>query len=53
MKKEDIQLVSQLIFAMREISEKMKGALIEKNSKDLMEAKREILSIQKRINEII
>ena len=53
MKKEEITVVAQLLTAMKDSVEKIDEAQRNKDSEQLLRAKRELLTFQKRLEELL
>ncbi len=53
MKKEEIAVLAQLLTAIKDTIERLEEAQKKKDSEELEMAKREILSFQKKIDEIL
>ena len=53
MKKEDVMLLAQLLHAMKEVADKISHYHKKKDVKNLLAAKRELLNLQRRVNEIL
>ena len=52
-RKEDVMLLAQLVQTMKEVSGQIERYYSRKDSKKLEEAKSELLSLQKRVSELI
>jgi len=53
MKKEDVMLLSQLLYTMQEVVTHLEKAYKKGDDEKLLAAKREVLDLQRRINEIL
>ena len=53
MKKEDVLLLAQLLHVMKDVAEKIEQFYKEKNFGKLDSAKKEMLSLQGRVNEVL
>jgi phage host-nuclease inhibitor protein Gam len=53
MKKEDISILAQLLTAMRDTVGKLDAAYKKGNMEELVALKKEIMSFQKKINELL
>lgn len=53
MKKEDVMLLSQLLYTMQEVISHLEAAHKREDEEKLTGAKKEILNLQRRINELI
>ena len=52
MKREDIVLMAQLLQAMKELTEKLEKSYSKRNIEEINKTKKEIIQIQRRMNEI-
>ncbi len=53
MKEEDVLLLAQLLRTMRDISDKIKEYYQKKDAEKLALAKKELLELQKKVNELL
>ena len=53
MEKEDVMLLIQLLYTMQEMVEHLEEACKKKDNEKLMQAKKEIFELQRRINELV
>jgi hypothetical protein len=53
LKKEDIALVTQLYYTLKELAEKLEIDIKNKDNVEILKTKKEMLKIQKRIEELI
>lgn len=53
MKKEDIAVITQLLTTMKEVSEKLENALLQKDFATVSRVKKELMDLQKQVDKLL